>query len=753
MEDLVPEPAKFVTPLYCSVILDEKFPKPLDYKIPSTFASLITLGTRVVVPLKTTEKKGYVIALKNQSSFPSVKSLKGVLPEELWLPKELFSLASWMQGYYGCSYSQALHSMIPKSIREEITPATQVFLERKLSKKKILEKIPHLREKAPIQAKLLSFFLKRTKGIFLQELIEKTSSSQGPIDALVQKGYLQKKKLAATEEDFLSDLEFFPTTAKILNEEQEKALTGIKQSLEEKKFSPFLLFGVTGSGKTEVYLQAMEKALSLNQSVLILVPEVALSSQLVEKLRARFQKPVALFHHKRSLGQRYQSWMQVKSQDAQILLGARSAVFAPLKNLGLLIVDEEHETSYKQTEEAPTYHARDIAIMRGKLQNCSVVLGSATPSMESFTNAKKGKYTLLTLTKRAKSQKIPEIQIIDQKIELQKQGGFTHFSSPLLQKIKEKAEKGEQTLLFLNKRGYYSSKVCKNCLEPYHCPHCDLSLTFHKKENFLLCHLCGYRCSTLQKCPRCKEAQAGEFKGFGTQHVEASLKGLFPDLRILRMDRDTTTSKEGHEKIFQEFRSGKADVLIGTQMIAKGFHFPQVTLVGILQPDFLLQIPDFRSSEYLFQLLNQVAGRAGREDLPGEVLLQTFHKNHPFLQLAAKGDYLSFYEQEMQQRKLLKYPPFQRIIRIVFSGKKEEEVMQKAQSFFEQTKKLLPKEITQYPVVPCGYAKIKDRFRFQMILFTTKMTPTIALLKPLKQQKESLSFRIFLEVDPTHLFF
>lgn len=752
MEEFMPSANSAELKTYCSVILDEKFPKTLDYSIPSSMQSFLSLGARVEVPIKNQARKGYVIALKKEPSFSPVKPILGVLPKDLWLPEELFSLAKWMVQYYGSSFSQTLHAMIPTSVRKEVTPPKKLFLTLKKSRKETVKQIALFREKFPQRALVLELLLKQKKGIFLSEIQKKLKISRSPIDALIKEKALLSSKQIEAEEDFLSDLDFFPTEAKSLHEEQKQALEKIQNSLQKQAFQVHLLYGVTGSGKTEVYLQAIQTALDLGKSALLLVPEIALTVQLIEKLRARFQKPISVFHSKKSLGERYQNWMQVKREDRHILLGARSAVFAPAKHLGLIIVDEEHDGSYKQTEEQPTYHARDIAVIRGKMQGCTVILGSATPSLESIYNAEKNKYHLSQLSKRATQQSLPKVFIVDQKKEWQQAGGFTHFSKLLLEKMQLRAKLGEQTLLFLNKRGYYSVKICKACLQPHKCPHCALSLTFHKKADILLCHLCGYRTSPLQTCIHCK-SPLGEFKGFGTQHVEACLKALLPDLRILRMDRDTMQNKHSHETTFSSFRSGKADVLIGTQMIAKGFHFPQVTLVGVLYPDFLLNLPDFRSSEILFQLLTQVSGRAGREDMEGEVVIQTFHPQHPIIQLSAKGDFFTFYQQEMGQRKKWGYPPFQRIIRLIFSGKKEESVQQKAEAFLQKLQQKLPPTIKAYPVVACGYAKIKDRFRFHSLLFTPQIKGVIDPIVRLKQSFASSSFSIFIDVDPTYTYF
>lgn len=514
-----------------------------------------------------------------------------------------------------------------------------------------------------------------------------------------------------------------------------------------------MIFGVTGSGKTEIYLQAIQHALDIGRSAIFLVPEISLTSQLIEQFRSRFGMKLAIFHHRKSLGERLQAWQSMRNGSVKIAIGARSAIFSPAQNLGLIIIDEEHDSSYKQSE-MPAYHARDVAVMRAKMEDAVVVLGSATPSLESFHNAQNGKYHLSTLSKRATAADMPKVTIVDMKLAMQKSGGFTHFSEELLNSIKERCEKGEQSLLLLNRRGFHRMQMCADCRHIAKCPHCDLSLTFHRESNELRCHLCNFCTPPLKQCPACQSGSSLEYRGFGTEHVERSLHAIFPEIRTLRMDRDTTKAKDSHEELFKQFRSHKADVLIGTQMIAKGFHFPSVTLVGVLNADASLQIPDYRAGEMIFQLLTQVSGRSGRAELAGVVILQTFLPEHPLLRLAADQNFLAFYEKEIEERRAFLFPPFCRLIKLVFSGPNEQETLQAANDFRLALLNLSLSEATFLPAVAAGHPKIKDLYRFQFLIKTNQVQ---ILSDRINQLRSSFPLPrqifILIDVDPISTFF
>jgi primosomal protein N' (replication factor Y) len=445
------------------------------------------------------------------------------------------------------------------------------------------------------------------------------------------------------------------------------------------KTSVFLLHGVTGSGKTEVYLQAIARTLEQGKGAIVLVPEISLTPQTVERFKARFssgrlQTLVAVLHSHLSAGERHDEWHKIRQGRARIVIGARSAIFAPVEPLGLIIVDEEHEHTYKQ-EEAPRYHARDVAIMRGRMENAVVVLGSATPSLESYYNCRQGKYTLLDLPERVDNQKMPRVRVVDMRQAATKEKGNLIFSPQLKEAIHQRLERGEQTILFLNRRGYSSALQCPKCGFVAQCPNCSLALTYHRPEQRLRCHICGHAETTPSVCPnqRCKNP-AIRFAGTGTQRVEETLAKLFPQARVRRMDADTMKRKDDYRKTLGDFRAGRTDILVGTQMIAKGLHFPNVTLVGIIYADLALHQPDFRAGERTFQLLTQVAGRAGRGDVEGEVFVQAFTPSHPAIQYARRHDFTGFYEQEIEFREQLKYPPISRVALLTLKGRNEDKV-------------------------------------------------------------------------------
>jgi primosomal protein N' (replication factor Y) len=458
--------------------------------------------------------------------------------------------------------------------------------------------------------------------------------------------------------------------------------------------STFLLHGVTGSGKTEVYLQAIAHALEQGKSAIVLVPEISLTPQTVERFKARFssgrlQTLVAVLHSHLSSGERHDEWHKIRQGRARIVIGARSAIFAPVHPLGLVIVDEEHEHSYKQ-EEAPRYHARDVAVVRGQMEGAVVVLGSATPSLESFYNVKRGKYTLLELLARADDKRMPVVRIVDMRKENRKQKGTPIFSEQLKEAMTQRLERKEQTILFLNRRGYSTSLQCTQCGYVAECPNCSVSLTFHRQAQKLACHICGFDSAVPKVCPEPKCGNpAIRYSGLGTEKVETTLVKLFPHARIKRMDSDTLKRKEDYRRILGDFRLGKIDILVGTQMIAKGLHFPNVTLVGIIYADLSLHLPDFRAGERTFQLLTQVAGRAGRGEVEGEVIVQAFTPFHPAIQYARRHDFTGFYEQEIEFREQLKYPPVSRIALLTLRGRNEEKVRFSAEHVRRELEKLI----------------------------------------------------------------
>ncbi len=736
---------------FATVILETNIDKSLDYSIPKNLLNQIKEGMLVEVPIKGKLKKGYILSLKDTSQVNNTLEITRIVSEEV-ISQDLFSLALWMSKYYCCSLSKILRCIIPTSIRKEINPKYQILITTNKTKNELLIILKNLLKKSPKQAKAVEFFLKSEKKIFLNKLLSSALVSKAPVDSLIRKKIFVAKKVFLDETDILNDFEYFQTKKKKLNDEQQKALEKITKSINEKKFETHLIYGITGSGKTEVYLQAIENALKLNKSAIMMVPEISLTTQTIERFRARFKEKIAVFHHKRSQGEKSLAWENILKGNIKIVIGARSSIFCPLKNLGLIIVDEEDDPSYKQTSEMPTYNAKHLAIMRGKFTNATVVLASATPSLESYYNALCNKYVLSVLPTRTNNSSLAKVKIIDMKKELLKSKSY--FSQELLEAIKQRYEKGEQVLLFLNRRGYHTSLQCLKCDYVFKCKHCDITYTYHKKENQLFCHLCGVKIPVLLHCPNCKNSEYIKYKGYGTEHIQSTLNAIFPNIRTIRIDRDTTTTKDSHETLFKQFRAGKADVLIGTQMIVKGLHYPTVTLVGILNTDSALNIPDFRSSEKIFQLITQACGRSGRENLEGEVIIQSFIPQNETIKFASNQDYLSFYESEIQNRKLFDYPPFCQMIKIIFSSVHEE----KAKSYATQFRNLIIKNLSSdykiHPVLPCGRTKIKDVYKYQFLIRGKNIVFVTKILQNLKKEFKIPSFvSLFIDIDPIDTYF
>lgn len=702
-------------PAYAAVVLDVAIDKTLDYGIPETLLTQVTRGSRVQVPIRGMLRTGYVFELKPTTEVNRVRPIAAVLATETPLTPDLFDLALWMARYYCASLGDVLKAILPSSIRGKSKEKHQLFVMRAKTIDELSELCAELRRSAPAQAHVLDVMLKVRKGILLTELLELAEVTAAPVNALKDKGLLSVEPVRVDRSPLVNE-EYFATRAKTLNGEQAASLVKIQAEITQKAFAVHLLHGVTGSGKTEVYMQAIASALELGRGVLMLVPEIALTPQTIERFRSRFDTPIAILHYRLSHGERFDEWNRIVRGEAKIVIGARSAIFSPIPNLGLIVVDEEHESSYKQTDSEPCYHARDVAVMRGKLNQCPVILGSATPSVESYHNAQTGKYQLSVLRARADAASMPTVRIVNMQQEYEKAGGFTHFCEPLLEGIKERHRLGEQTILFLNRRGYHTSLLCPQCSKAVSCPHCDVALTFHKGEASMMCHLCGYLVAPPpRECPSCKADAPMKFRGVGTEQVERTLAAMLPEIRTLRIDADTTRHKGSHQRLLREFGTGKADVLVGTQMIAKGLHFPQVTLVGILNSDASLNIPDYRSGETTFQLITQVAGRAGRGHRRGEVIIQTFMPENSTIQQAAKADYEGFVSEELPGRELLQYPPYFQLAKLLFTGTDATLVTRTAEEFRNALLSRLPEAYTIHPVLPAGHPKIKDHYRFQCL--------------------------------------
>jgi primosomal protein N' (replication factor Y) len=721
------------------VTLDLALGKEFDYLIPADLEAQVEVGTRVKAPFAHRQVLGCVTALIETSPHPNLRPLLKVIGRQSHVSPAILRLARWMGDYYCCGPEAALRTVLPEAVRKEKEGWREQLFVRALPQHGPGPKLSRRQEE------ILEFARAHAESP-LSELLRATGAAGQTVRRLEDKGLLVIAPKISERDPYARDA-ILPTQSLAMNADQARALGEISGALrgatggvEDRAggatpHRAFLLHGVTGSGKTEVYLQAIALALEQGKGAIVLVPEISLTPQTVERFKARFssgpqQTLVAVLHSHLSAGERHDEWHKIRQGRARIAIGARSAVFAPVERLGLIIVDEEHEHSYKQ-EEAPRYHARDVAVVRAQMEDAVVVLGSATPSMESFYNAQKGKYRLLEMPDRADDKKMPVVRVVDMRQVARHEKKGSIFSPVLKEAIQQRLERKEQTILFLNRRGYATSLQCELCGYVALCPDCSISLTYHRQEQKLKCHICGHEKTAPMVCPEAKcRNPAIRYSGLGTERVESTLLSLFPHARIKRMDSDTLKRKEDYRRILGDVRTGKIDILVGTQMIAKGLHFPNVTLVGIVHADMGLHIPDFRGSERTFQLLTQVAGRAGRGDVEGEVLVQSFTPFHPAIQYARRHDFNGFYEQEMEFRRQLNYPPVTRIALLLLRGRNEEKVSFSADYLKRELAGKtgsLPDLVIKGPAA-APLARAKTEYRFQIMLLTRQMSRLSLLL-------------------------
>lgn len=685
----------------CLVELEHVFiDKTFTYKINKEQLPLLKVGMRVVVPFGKQTLEGFVLKIyenKDVSLENKLKEIISIVDTYPILNEELLTLGKYISKTTLCSLMTSYQAMLPKALKAKkkvnMTPKYDTYIcinygmynndiKFNASQEKILE------------------LLKENKKV-KKEVLNKISVSS--VNTLLKKNILLEEK----EENYRYNLINEEKIKFNLNEEQQKVYKEIFNFINTNE--TFLLYGVTGSGKTNVYMKVIEDVIKNNKTAILLVPEISLTPQIIKRFTSYFSN-IAVLHSGLSDGEKYDEWRKINEGKVNIVIGARSAIFAPLKNIGVIIIDEEHSQTYKQ-ENNPRYNAIDIAKERCKYHNCPLILGSATPSLESFARAKKNVYKLLELKNRYNNNTMPKVEIIDMNKEFKKASGY--FSNALIDQIKETLERKEQVILFLNRRGYSSFLTCSSCGYVEKCPNCDISLTYHKSSNMLRCHYCGYATKRKKLCPKCQE----EFKdyGIGTEKVEEELKSLIKDAKIIRMDVDTTTTKNAHAKIINSFLEEKYNILVGTQMIAKGLDFPNVTLVGVLNADIGLNFPDFRSSETTFSLLNQVLGRSGRGNKEGKVLIQTFNPEHYAIAYTKNHDYLGFYNEEMKIRKILKYPPYYYICSIKIISKDYNLASKSSYDVVNYLKQNIKNEIILGPSV-CNVFKLNNNYRFQIII-------------------------------------
>ncbi len=709
-------------PRFARVIVDRSADREFDYLVPTAMLARVQVGSRVRLPFRNRAALGTVVDLRHDSAVPegALRPLQAVIGDKAILSPVLIELARWMADYYCCPVETAMRSVLPQVIRDaEVGDKKQLFA--RLVRPPTTEELAAIEKRAPRQAEVIHA-LQAAAGEPLQvaSLSKTCGASHQTVQALVKAGLVEVTATAVSRDPYEKET-FVANGKQTLTVEQAECLRIIHGVMDaptgEKK--PVLLFGVTGSGKTEVYLQAIARALERGQTALVLVPEISLTPQTVERFKSRFastQEQVAVLHSHLSDGERHDEWHKIHGGKARIVIGARSAVFAPLSKLGLIVVDEEHENSYKQ-EEAPRYQARDLAVLRARMEDCAVVLGSATPSIESYHNAMSGKYEIALLTMRVDDQKMPLIRVVDLRNESgrQKNGQPLVLSEKLRTAIGQRLEKKEQTILFLNRRGFATSLVCPACGDVQRCTDCSVSLTFHRAANRLVCHLCGHQAAVPRNCPKCHDPAIRQ-AGLGSERVEEVVGKVFPTANIRRMDADTMTKKESYRETLHAFRAGKIDILVGTQMIAKGLHFPNVTLVGIINADLALHLPDFRAGERTFQLLTQVAGRAGRGETLGEVFVQSFTPFSPSIQFARHHDFEGYFQQEVDFRSKCGFPPFVHLVLITIRCAHQERGRFTAETVARRLKEGLPEGATLGEAVPAPLEKLKGQFRYQLLL-------------------------------------
>jgi len=728
------------------IVVDLALDREFDYRIPVALAGTVHVGSRVVVPFGKRHTQGYVVGLADSSSYDRLKEIGEVLSKKPLLSEKILELTRWMAKYYCCPVEMAVQCALPMVVRK----AQISWKERQYAR---LGSTPaaELGKRAKAQARVLDVLRANPEGMFVARLLETAQTDAATVKKLAEKGFIAITDQVEERDPFGGEV-FLPTEPLKLTTEQQTALDLCRAAIDDPQ-KPVLIRGVTGSGKTEVYLQAIDHTLRQGRDSIVLVPEISLTPQTVERFRARFPKQqITVLHSHLGEGERHDQWHKIRNGESHIVIGARSAVFAPVQALGLIVVDEEHENSYKQ-EDTPRYNARDIAVVRGMFERAAVVLGSATPSLESFYNAQRGRYTLATLAQRVDNKKMPLIRIVDMRQEAIRNKGVNHvLSNKLRDAIAARLDRREQVILFLNRRGYSTHLLCPKCGYVAKCQNCSITLTFHRRAHEMRCHLCQFVGPVPQRCPECKDP-AIKYSGMGTEKVEHAIQTAFPKARVQRMDADAMTRKSLYREILGAFRVGKTDILVGTQMIAKGLHFPNVTLVGIVYADMALHLPDFRASERTFQLLVQVAGRAGRGDVEGEVIVQSFTPFHPAVQFARHHDFIGFYEQEIEFRQELRYPPVTRMVALTIRSRSENKAQFTAAALAKQLEAALKSQhVLMGGPAPAPLSKIQNFYRFQIMLRTeqiVKLTETLSATLTKFQAPEGVTVSV--DVDPLSL--
>ncbi|EQB86831.1 primosomal protein N' (replication factor Y) [Clostridium punense] len=733
---------------YAGVIVNNdsiKVDKIFTYKVPEVLKNKIALGQRVKVPFGMGNKNidGFVVQLYEfiELDSKSINKLKAIIEisDDFQVIREKdIALIGIMRSKYLCTYLECIKVFIPSGITKGMKFKTKnlVVLGSPITDK----------YKKESYVKIIDF-VKENNGTYnKQQLSNELGFSLSSINTLIKHGFLNLEEAVVNR---YNDRQYKAYEEKQLNPLQQQAVDTVMKSRNKK----FLIHGITGSGKTEIYMNLVKKAMDEGKDSIILIPEISLTPQMVERFKGRFGRDVAIFHSKLSDGERFDEWMRVKMGKVKVAIGARSAIFLPFSNLGLIIMDEEHEGSYKSDSD-PKYHARDIADLKSHIEGCKVVLGSATPAVDTYYRTTTGEYTLITLSERADGALLPQIKVVDMREELMNDNKSI-FSASLFSGLKQTLENKEQAILFLNRRGFSTFVSCRKCGYVFKCRNCDIALTYHNHASNLTCHYCGAKRELVNTCPRCKSKYVKYF-GIGTEQLEDQVKKVFPEAKTLRMDFDTTREKHSYEKIYNSFRNQEYDVLIGTQMVAKGLDFPEVTLVGVIAADLSLNLPDYRANERTFQLITQVSGRAGRGKKPGKVVVQTYSPENFSIKYAMENDYISFYKEEIEIRRNMNYPPFAKILAINLSSEDEKLLIKSIQDLGDKLHLKLDNndKMEVLGPCPCGISKIKNAYRWQIIIkgdFTLELAEDIKNITYNELSSVYNYIRVSLDVNPNNL--
>ncbi|QGJ70506.1 Primosomal protein N' [Planctomycetales bacterium 10988] len=734
------------------------FPGPLegefDYLVPEPYLESIRPGRRVEAPLGRGNRPviGYCVKIETKEvGERKLKYLSRVMDEKDLLSPAMIRLTRWIAERYLCSWGQVLETVVPAGVRTQAGTRLAKYVYVNDEVRALVRKAKKF--KLPLkQAKALKVLVESDSAITTQELARTIGSTQAPINSLIKKGLVETEKRRTPPQSV--QVAASPQVENLpLNTAQQTALDAIVKALHAGEAATLLLHGITGSGKTEVYIRAIQEVLTFGRQAIVLVPEISLTPQTVERFRARFPQ-VAVLHSHLSDAERHWHWEQIASGEVSVVVGARSAVFAPTPHLGLILMDEEHETSFKQ-ENAPRYHTREVALQRARMEKIPLVLGSATPSLESWHRTQTKEYQLLTLPHRIHHRPLPTVRILDLRRDSASKSASGAISPLLAQEMERELEKGGQVILLLNRRGYSTHIQCPSCGEVLTCNHCDIAMTYHRQDDVALCHYCDHEEKVPRTCAACGFGGI-RFSGLGTQKLEKEVQQRFANYRCLRMDTDTMHAPGSHQRALAAFREGKIRILLGTQMIAKGLDFPDVTLVGVINADLALHMPDFRSAERTFQLLAQVAGRAGRGDRGGRVFVQTYSPEHPAIQAASRHDYFAFADQELPLREALNYPPFGTMVRIILRGPREQQVARMGEYLkqqYEQAAETVGATIRLLGPAPAPITKLRDKFRYNLQLQSKEeqeLRDTLLMAQEQMDREKSLPDDVewIIDIDP-----